>query len=125
MKRTATFTAALAVLAGLAAVPSASNASAFVAWEVTGVAWNDTLNIRRWPASHSQKRAAVPNGTVLQMTGKCKDAPHLLHQISGMHPTTQRQVVRYKWCEIYHSPANNGAFEPGWIYMKYAKPFGS
>ncbi|MEL6920854.1 MAG: SH3 domain-containing protein [Pseudomonadota bacterium] len=125
MKRTATIAAAIALFAAIGAAPTISNASAFIAWQVTDVAWNDTLNVRRWPAAHSQKRAAYPNGTVLQMTGKCKDAPHLLDQISHLPAAIQRQAVRYKWCEVYHSPANNGAYEPGWVYMKYVKPLGS
>lgn len=36
----------------------------FAAWEVANVPFGDT-------ASRSQKQAAYPNGTVLQMTGKC------------------------------------------------------
>lgn len=102
---------------------SSVNASTFFAWEVTGVEWNDTLNARRWPAATSQKRAAYPNGTTLSLTGKCKGAPNLLEQISHLPANVQRAaVMEAKWCEIWHDPYNNGEFEPGWIYMKYAKP---
>lgn len=122
MKIKSTLAAALAILTTAIAAPTSSNASAFFAWEVTGVEFGDTLNVRRWPAPYSQKRGAFRNGTVLQMTGKCKNAPHLLDQISGLSSVKQRELVRYMWCELYHDPDLNGTYEPGWIYMKYAKP---
>ena len=52
----------------------------FAAWEMSDVPFGDTLNLRKFPASTSQKQAAYPNGTVLQMTGRC---------------TGGRQSVRY------------------------------
>ncbi|MEO1749762.1 MAG: hypothetical protein AAFR27_14325, partial [Pseudomonadota bacterium] len=45
-----------------------------------------------------------------------------LDQISGLSSVKQRELVRYMWCELYHDPDLNGSYEPGWIYMKYAKP---
>lgn len=122
MRYIAKLAASMALASGLVALPTMAGATTFFAWEVTDVEFGDTLNVRRWPAPHSQKRAAYPNGTVLQMTGKCKNAPSLLDQIAGMSVDQQRAVVRYVWCELYHDPDLNGTYEPGWIYMKYAKP---
>ncbi|MEO1746930.1 MAG: SH3 domain-containing protein [Pseudomonadota bacterium] len=122
MKRLISLATSIAIVAGTLGTAATANATTFFAWQVTDVKWGDTLNVRRWPAPHSQKRGAYPNGTVLQMTGKCKNAPTLLSQIAGMEAWKQRDIVRYMWCEVFHSPASNNIFEPGWVYMKYAKP---
>lgn len=116
--------AAIAALAGSLNVTAPAQSAAFFAWEVSGLSFGDTLNVRRWPSAQSQKRAAYPAGTALSLTGKCKDAPHMLDQIAHLSPAAQQQAVRYMWCEIWHEPAQNGTFEPGWIYMKYARPLG-
>lgn len=107
----------------LAAAFSASPAAAtvFAAWEVHGVAWGDTLNVRKYPASHSQKQAAYPNGTALQMTGRCTGGLNVL-DIQGQPRWKQRQAVRYRWCEVWHDPARDGRFVTGWVYGRYIAP---
>jgi len=69
-----------ALLLGLMAATLAgqANAAAFAAWKVTGIPFGDTLNIRKYPASVSQKQAAYPNGAILQMTGRCTGGVDLL-----------------------------------------------
>ena len=62
---------------------------------------------------HSQKQAAYPNGTVLQMTGKCTGGVDLL-DISTQPEWKQEQLVRYRWCQLWHDPAQNGNFVTGW-----------
>jgi len=49
-----------------------SHATVFAAWQVANVPFGDTLNVRKYPSGTSQKQAAYPNGTVLQIPG---DAP--------------------------------------------------
>ncbi|MCR4265318.1 SH3 domain-containing protein [Nitratireductor sp. ZSWI3] len=98
-----------------------AEATAFSAWRVTGVGWGDTLNVRKYPASHSQKQTAYPNGTVLQMTGRCTGGVDLL-EISGHPAWRQKQAVRYRWCEVWHDPARDGHFVTGWVYGKYIEP---
>lgn len=115
--------AAVAAFAALAVTPQTpASASVFHAWQVTGVSWGDVLNVRRWPASHSQIESAYPNGTVLSLTGRCKGGL-MLDQIAQLPAWQQRQAVRYKWCEVWHDPANNGQWQTGWVYMKYMKPY--
>jgi len=114
------FAAALAVAATVATV-SAPQASAFVAWKVDGVAFGDTLNVRKYPAGSSQKQAAYPNKTVLQMTGRCTGQVDLF-DISGQPKWKQKQAVRYQWCEVWHDPARNGKFVTGWVYGRYIAP---
>ena len=108
-----------AALLGLAAVQA--HAATFAAWQVADVPFGDTLNVRKYPSSSSQKQSAYPNGAVLQMTGKCTGGVNLL-DISGMPECKQKQQVRYRWCQIWHDPAQNGNFVTGWVYGKYIAP---
>lgn len=116
--RTAAFLGA--VFLGQAALPS--QATTFAAWQVTDVAFGDTLNVRKYPSSNSQKQSAYPNGTVLQMTGKCTGGVNVL-DISAQPKWQQKQQVRYRWCQIWHDPAQNGNFVAGWVYGRYIEPY--
>ena len=97
-------------------------AATFAAWEVMGLKFGDTLNVRKYPSNQSQKQAAYPNGTVLQMTGKCTDGVNLL-DISGQPGWKQQATVRYRWCEMWHDPARDGTFVTGWVYGRYITPY--
>ncbi|MBZ9741063.1 MULTISPECIES: SH3 domain-containing protein [unclassified Mesorhizobium] len=99
-----------------------SHATVFAAWQVANVPFGDTLNVRKYPSGTSQKQAAYPNGTVLQMTGRCTGGMNLL-DIAGQPAWKQQQTVRYRWCEVWHDPAKNGVFVTGWAYGKYITPF--
>lgn len=114
--------AALAVASAVLAFAGQSHATAFAAWQVAGVPFGDTLNARKYPANTSQKQAAYPNGTVLQMTGRCTGGVNLL-DISGQPRRKQKQTIRYRWCEVWHDPAQNGRFVTGWVYGKYITPY--
>lgn len=109
----------LAAAIGLATIQA--TAATFAAWQITNVPFGDTLNVRKYPASNSQKQAAYPNGTVLQMTGKCTGGVNLF-DISGHPEWKQEQLVRYRWCQIWHDPAQNGNFVTGWVYGRYITP---
>jgi hypothetical protein len=115
-------TAALSFTTAFAMLPAKSHAAVFAAWEVANVAWGDVLNVRKFPSSGSQKQAAYPNGTVLQMTGKCTGGTPSLLDITHLPDAQQQQIVRYVWCEIWHDPAQNGNFVTGWVYGKYIMP---
>ncbi len=114
--------AAFAVVSAVAASAGTTEASTFSAWQITGVAWGDTLNVRKYPAPHSQKQSAYPNGTVLSMTGRCTNNLNLF-DIAGQSDAQQRQAVRYRWCEVWHDPAQNGNFVAGWVYGRYITPY--
>ena len=118
MKSIARTAAALMVASTVGFLSGQSQAAAFAAWEVANVPWGDTLNVRKYPASTSQKQAAYPNGAVLQMTGRCTGGVNLL-DIAGQPEWKQEQQVRYRWCEVWHDPAQNGEFVTGWVYGKY------
>ena len=96
--------------------------AAFAAWQVSNLPFGDTLNVRKYPANSSQKQAAYPEGTVLQMTGKCTGGVDLL-DISGKPAAKQKQLVRYQWCQVWHDPAKDGQFVTGWVYGKYISPY--
>ncbi|MGE0501485.1 MAG: SH3 domain-containing protein [Rhizobiaceae bacterium] len=114
--------ASLAVASSVAFLAGRADAAVFAAWQVTDVAWGDVLNVRKYPSSTSQKQGAYPNGTVLQMTGRCTDGGPSLLDIGHLSDAEQRQIVRYRWCEIWHDPAQNGNFTTGWVYGRYIKP---
>lgn len=120
MSRIMKTTILIAVLSSVAAFQV--KASTFVAWQVSDVPFGDTLNVRKYPSSNSQKQSAYPNGTVLQMTGKCTGGVNLF-DISGEPQWKQRQSIRYRWCQIWHDPAQNGSFVAGWVYGKYISPY--
>ncbi|WP_312037249.1 SH3 domain-containing protein [Mesorhizobium caraganae] len=109
--------AALAVASTVLAFTGQSHATAFAAWQVAGVPFGDTLNIRKYPSNASQKQAAYPNGTILQMTGKCTGGLNLL-EIAGKPDWKQKQAIRYQWCQVWHDPAQNGGFVTGWGLRK-------
>lgn len=115
-------TAVAFAVAALVSAAAPATASAFVAWQVTNVPWGDVLNARKYPSSGSQIQAGYPNGTVLSMTGRCTGGVDLT-DIQGLPAWQQRQLVRYKWCELWHDPAQNGNFKAGWVYGKYIKPY--
>lgn len=108
--------------AAVGVLATTAQATTFAAWQVASVPWGDTLNVRNYPASHSQKQAAYPNGTVLQMTGRCTGGVDLF-AISGYSAWAQSQAVRYRWCEVWHDPKNDGDFVTGWVYGRYIRPY--
>lgn len=109
------------VTAGLASKVEVASASTFVAWEVSGVAWNDVLNARAWPSSSSAVRAGYPNGTRLQMTGRCMNGVDL-QRIARWSAQRQSNAVRATWCQIWHDPQQNGRWQGGWVYGKFIRP---
>ncbi len=114
--------ATLAIATAIPLVLFPAQASTFSAWEVTNVPFGDVLNVRKYPASHSQKQAAYPNGTKLSLTGRCTKGLDL-RTMSKTSPLVLAKAVRYRWCEIWHEPANDGNFTTGWVYGKYIQPY--
>lgn len=116
-------TLALLLAASSIAAYAGSRAEAltFAAWQVADVPWGDTLNVRKYPSSNSQKQSAYPNGTVLQMMGRCTNDVNLF-DVGHLSYAQQRQAVRYRWCEIWHDPAQNGSYVTGWVYGRYIAP---
>ncbi|MBW8639426.1 SH3 domain-containing protein [Hoeflea sp. WL0058] len=113
--------AVVVLIVSIPAMLGQAYANAFVAWQVSDVAWNDILNVRAWPSSKSAIRAGYPNGAPLSMTGKCMNGVDLKN-IAGLPHWKQRQMVRYTWCEVWHDPTNTGDWQNGWVYGKYIAP---
>ena len=120
MKSLAKTIAVAAALVSLAGQTVASHASAFAAWQVANVPFGDTLNVRKYPSNSSQKQSAYPNGTVLQMTGKCTGGVDLDY-INGWPAWRQAQAVRHEWCEAWVKPPGAPA-RTGWVYGRYIRP---
>ena len=123
MSNTLMKTMSAAVLASMMMLLPAGQADStvFAAWKVTDLEFGDTLNVRKYPSSQSQKQAAYPNGTVLQMTGKCTGNVNLL-DIARQPAEKQRAAVRRNWCQVWHDPARDGNFAAGWVYGRYITP---
>ncbi|MBX3569828.1 MAG: SH3 domain-containing protein [Rhizobiaceae bacterium] len=122
MNATLIGTAAALGLIGWAALSTVqSRATTFAAWKVANVAWGDTLNVRKYPSATSQKQAAYPNGTVLQMTGRCTGGIDLL-AIAGQPAAKQAALVRREWCQTWHDPQRDGVHVAGWVYGRYIAP---
>jgi hypothetical protein len=122
MTNTLKMTLAALGVAMISLQAGAGAAATFAAWQVTDLAFGDTLNVRKYPSNQSQKQAAYPNGTVLQMTGKCTGGVNLL-SVSGQPDWKQKNAVRYRWCQVWHDPARDGNFVAGWVYGKYISPY--
>lgn len=122
MKALARFLVVLLAASSTAGLAGRADAATFAAWEVANVAWGDVLNVRKYPSSSSQKQSAYPNGTVLQMTGRCTEGVSLF-DIAHLPEWQQKQAVRYRWCEVWHDPANDGNFVTGWVYGRYIEPY--
>lgn len=122
MKNTFSSAAAVLIIAAVALPAGSAWSATFASWRVEGVPSGDVLNVRKYPASHSQKQGAYPNGTVLQMTGKCTGSVDLF-EIGNLPAWKQRQIVRFRWCQIWHDPARDGKFVTGWVYGRYVAPY--
>jgi hypothetical protein len=95
MKTVAKAFAALIALSSVTAAPGVASATVFSAWEVAHVPWGDTLNVRKYPSSKSQKQASYPNGTTLAMTGRCTEGLNLFN-IEHWPEWKKAQAVRYR-----------------------------
>ena len=112
---------AMMVAAAPLGMAAQSYAATFAAWQVTDLPFGDTLNVRKYPSSSSQKQSAYPDGTVLQMTGKCTGGVNLL-DISGQPEWKQKELVRYRWCQVWHDPAQNGNFDQVFAMINHMHP---
>lgn len=121
MKFIAKLVTATVLTSTLAIAAGQSYAAAFAAWEVAKLPFGDTLNVRKYPSNGSQKQSAYPNGAVLQMTGRCTGGVNL-KDIGHFSIKKQEQLIRYKWCEVWHDPKHNGDFVTGWVYGRYITP---
>ena len=116
-------TLAVALIATLcaSATVTSSLASAFVAWRVTGISSNDVLMVRAYPSSSSRIIVGYPDGVVLSMTGRCTGDARL-DEIQGLPVSTQRDLVRSLWCEVWLDPYGTGEFRNGWVFGRYIRP---
>lgn len=56
------------------------------------------------------------------MTGTCTGGVDLF-DIEHLAPWKQAQRIRYRWCQVWHDPAQSGHFVSGWVYGKYITPY--
>jgi hypothetical protein len=96
-------------------------ASAFWAGTVINVGNNDELNIRKWPASHSQVVDSYENGDNVSLTGRCKStATNVSFYIDGPQSANWKYNKMKKanvWCQVMSPSA-----ELGWVRGKFVWP---
>ena len=114
-------TVALLAIVGITAFVANSFASAFVAWEVSGISSDDVLMVRAFPSATSRILVGYPDGVMLSMTGKCTGGVRL-DDIQGLPSAEQRDLVRTKWCEVWLDPYGTGEFRNGWVFGRYIRP---
>lgn len=110
-----------AIAIGLTIAAKDAPASTFVAWQVTGVGTDDTLNVRAEPTTGGDIQVAYPDGTPLSMTGRCSNGVDL-KSLAGLPAWKQKIAVRRAWCEIWHDPAGTQDWRAGWVYGRYIQP---
>ena len=98
-----------------------SFASAFVAWQVSGIASNDVLMVRAYPSSTSRILVGYPDGVMLSMTGRCTGDVRL-DEVQRLPASQQRAMVRSEWCEVWLDPYGTGEFRNGWVFGRYIRP---
>ena len=103
-------------LAALTAIPAGS--SAFWGATVVGIAYNDVLNVRRWPSPTSRVTASYHNGDNVSLTGKCRSVSGAWSvNLDNAGSRWQRRAwVNQHWCEVYHQDAGIG-----WVKGKYLR----
>ncbi len=121
MKFSAVFIALAIACSALHSTSSEAEASTFHSWKVANVAWDDALNIRKYPSSKSQILTAHQNGVKLSLTGRCTNGLNL-NEIHYPSNEKLKSAVRYKWCEVWINPAGDDQFMAGWTYGKYIEP---
>lgn len=121
MRLSAIIIALTAATATLYSSSTAVSASGLHGWKVANIAWDDALNIRKYPSSNSQILTAYQSGVKLSLTGRCTKGLNL-DDLNYPSEYQLKQAVRYRWCEVWINPAGDYHFVTGWAYGKYIEP---
>ena len=112
---------ALAAIFAVAALSAPALASAFWPGHVIGVSYDDVLNVRAWPASHSQIVGEYQNGDNVSLTGRCKNiSTNNSFRIDGGQSANwkfNRMKATNVWCQVMTDDATLG-----WVRGKFVWP---
>jgi hypothetical protein len=105
----------------LSAFGTSALASAFWPGEVIGVADDDTLNVRKWPASYSRIIFEYDSGDGVSLAGFCMNTvTKATFNIDGGQSSEWKHRKMRKanvWCKVMTPEA-----ELGWVRGKYVWP---
>jgi hypothetical protein len=105
----------------LAALSAPALASAFWPGHVVGVSSYDVLNVRAWPASHSQIVGEYENGDNVSLAGRCKNiSTNHSFRIDGGQSANwkfNRMKATNVWCQVMTDEANLG-----WVRGRFVWP---
>ena len=111
-RRTAIRLGLAGFLAGSLAVAAPVSASAFWPGTVIKVAYNDVLNLRKWPGSSSRIIGIAGPGQRVSLTGRCKDIKtNQSFQIDGPQSAKQKYAWMKRanvWCQVMTNSAGLG-----------------
>ncbi len=96
-------------------------ASAFWPGTVIGIAPNDTMKVRKWPAATSQIIDAYALNANISLTGRCKNTvTNASFRIDGSGSTNSKYAKMKKanvWCQTMTPAA-----QLGWVRGSFAWP---
>jgi hypothetical protein len=107
--------------AALLTISTSAIAGAFWPGKVIDIAWDDVLNIRKWPSAQSQIIDSYNNGDHVSMTGRCKNiVTNASFWIDGGQSTAWKHARMKRpnvWCQVM-SPSG----EVGWVRGAFVWP---
>jgi Bacterial SH3 domain len=99
---------------------TASGASTFWPGTVVGVAYNDVLNVRKWPSAQSRILGVYNNGDDLGMTGRCKSTiTNNSFRIDGNQSPAWKRARMQKsnvWCQVVTTDGR-----VGWVRGRFVE----
>ncbi len=120
-KLSATLLSAFALMAITAQIDPAT-ASAFIGGTVIMAPLSNPLNARAWPSTASAVQRTYTNGTMLSLTGTCKNISTNV-SFSINYTSYAAMAAPYVWCKIWHEvPNGSGIYKIGWVRGKYVHP---
>ena len=99
----------------------AAHASAFWHGTVAGVAYNDVLNVRKWPSPQSRIVGSYDNGEDVSLTGRCKNpATNISFRIDNGQSAAWKRARMQKpnvWCQVVTAEGH-----VGWVRGRFVLP---
>lgn len=91
--------------------------------KVIGAPASDPLNVRKWPSTSSAVQRTYVNGTILGLTGRCKNtATNVSFAVSSPADYVKMKKPNV-WCQIWHqAPNSTGSWKNGWARGRHLMP---
>lgn len=108
------------IAAFLAISTVTAGASAFWHGTVYNVAYNDVLNVRKWPSAQSRIIDSYDNGDDVSLTGRCKNTvTNVSFRVdNGQSASWKRSRMQQQnvWCQVV-----TGVGKVGWVRGRFVR----